>query len=59
MTDPKTEEEEKNDKGKNDYRWIDENVKLARLYVITVPKGRERQTRATQTHNRELPRRGF
>jgi dipeptidyl aminopeptidase/acylaminoacyl peptidase len=38
MTDVKTEEEEKNDKGKNDWRWIDENVKLARLYVLPVQK---------------------
>jgi dipeptidyl aminopeptidase/acylaminoacyl peptidase len=38
MTDAKTEEEEKNDKGKNDFRWIDENVKLARLYMLTIQK---------------------
>src|SRR6478672_11084356 len=38
MTDPKTEEEEKNDQGKNDWRWIDENVKVARLYVLPVQK---------------------
>jgi dipeptidyl aminopeptidase/acylaminoacyl peptidase len=38
MTDPKTEDEDKNDKGKNDYRWVDENVKLARLYVINIQK---------------------
>ncbi len=38
MTDPKTEEEEKNDKGKNDFRWADENLKLARLYVLSVQK---------------------
>jgi len=38
MTDPKTEEEEKNDKGKNDFRWIDENIKLARLYVLPIQK---------------------
>ncbi|HEX5832863.1 MAG TPA: S9 family peptidase [Pyrinomonadaceae bacterium] len=38
IADPKTEEEEKNDKGRNDFRWIDENVKLARLYVIPVQK---------------------
>ncbi len=38
MTDAKTDEEEKNDKGKNDWRWIDENTKLARLYVIPVQK---------------------
>ncbi len=38
MTDSKTDEEEKNDKGKNDFRWIDETVKLARLYVLPVQK---------------------
>jgi dipeptidyl aminopeptidase/acylaminoacyl peptidase len=38
MTDPKSEEEEKNDKGKNDFRWIDENVKLSRLYVLAIQK---------------------
>lgn len=38
MTDSKTEEEEKNDKGKNDFRWIDENIKLARLYVLPIQK---------------------
>src|SRR5215510_5099560 len=38
MTDPKTEDEEKNDKAKNDYRWVDENLKLSRLYVIAVQK---------------------
>ena len=38
MTDAKSEEEEKNDKGKNDFRWVDENVKMSRLYVLTVQK---------------------
>ncbi len=38
MTDPKTEDEEKNDKGRNDFRWIHENTKLARLYVTPVAK---------------------
>ncbi|MDT5269636.1 MAG: hypothetical protein QOH49_1822 [Acidobacteriota bacterium] len=38
MADPKSEEEEKNDKAKNDYRWVDENLKMARLYVIPVQK---------------------
>ena len=37
-TDPKTDEEEKNDKGKNDYRWVDEKLKLARLYVMPLAK---------------------
>ena len=36
--DPKTEDEEKNDKAKNDFRWVDENVKMARLYVIPVQR---------------------
>jgi dipeptidyl aminopeptidase/acylaminoacyl peptidase len=36
--DPKTEEEEKNDKAKNDFRWVDENVKMARLYLLPVQK---------------------
>ena len=38
MVDAKTEEEEKNDKGKNDFRWVDENIKLARLYVLSIQK---------------------
>ncbi|HSK31509.1 MAG TPA: DPP IV N-terminal domain-containing protein, partial [Candidatus Limnocylindria bacterium] len=38
MTDPKTEEEEKNDKGRNDFRWVDENWKMSRLYVLPVEK---------------------
>jgi dipeptidyl aminopeptidase/acylaminoacyl peptidase len=38
MTDPKTEDEEKNDKGRNDFRWVDENLKMSRLYVIPVEK---------------------
>jgi len=38
MTDPKTEEEEKNDKGGNDFHWVDENLKMSRLYVIPVDK---------------------
>src|ERR1043165_7625830 len=38
MSDPKTEDEEKNDKGRNDFRWVDENLKMSRLYVIPVEK---------------------
>jgi dipeptidyl aminopeptidase/acylaminoacyl peptidase len=38
MTDPKTEDEEKNDKGRNDFRWVDENLKMSRLYVIPLEK---------------------
>ena len=38
MADSKSEDEEKNDKARNDFRWVDENLKLARLYVIPVEK---------------------
>jgi len=38
MADPKTEEEEKNDKGKNDFHWVDENLKMSRLYVLAIQK---------------------
>ena len=53
MTDAKTEEEEKNDKGKNDFRWIDENVKLSRLYVLPIQKdaNNKREPRKLTTAN--------
>jgi dipeptidyl aminopeptidase/acylaminoacyl peptidase len=38
MSDAKTEDEEKNDRAKNDFRWMDENIKMSRLYVINVQK---------------------
>src|SRR5262245_61475267 len=38
ITDPKTEEEEKNDKARNDFRWVDENLKMSRLFVIALQK---------------------
>ena len=38
MTDAKTDEEEKNDKSRNDYRWADENPKMSRLYIMPVAK---------------------
>ncbi len=38
MTDPKNEEEDKNDKAKNDFRWVDENLKMSRLYLLTIQK---------------------
>ncbi len=38
MSDTKNEDEEKNDKGKNDFRWVDENYKMSRLYVVPVMK---------------------
>ena len=53
MTDAKSEDEEKNDKGKNDFRWIDENVKMSRLYVLTVQKDAngKREPRKLTTDN--------
>jgi len=38
MTDAKSDDEEKNDKGRNDFRWVDENLKMSRLYVMPVAK---------------------
>jgi dipeptidyl aminopeptidase/acylaminoacyl peptidase len=38
QTDASGEAEEKNTKGKDDWRWVDENTKQARLYVIPVAK---------------------
>ena len=53
MADPKTEEEEKNDKAKNDFRWIDENQKMARLYVMSLQKDAKgkREPRKLTTEN--------
>ena len=38
MTDAKSDDEEKNDKSKNDFRWVEENIKMARLYIISIDK---------------------
>lgn len=38
MRDAPTDDEEKNNKGKDDWRWIDENVKMNRLNVINLEK---------------------
>ena len=56
MTDAKTEEEEKNDKGKNDWRWIDENTKLSRLYVLSIQKDAngKREPRKLTTENYQV-----
>ncbi|HEX6279371.1 MAG TPA: S9 family peptidase [Pyrinomonadaceae bacterium] len=39
MSDAKSSDEEANDKGRNDFRWYEENYKLARLYVVPLAKG--------------------
>jgi dipeptidyl aminopeptidase/acylaminoacyl peptidase len=52
MPDPKTEEEEKADKEKRDARVIDEQFKLARLYVVAVEEeagGRRAPKRLTES----------
>ncbi|HEU4933092.1 MAG TPA: S9 family peptidase, partial [Pyrinomonadaceae bacterium] len=56
MTDAKSDEEEKNDKGKNDFRWIDENVKFARLYVLSLQKDAngKREPRKLTTANYQV-----
>jgi Tol biopolymer transport system component len=53
MTDAKTEDEEKNDKAKNDFRWVDENLKMSRLYVIPLQKDAngKREPRKLTTEN--------
>jgi dipeptidyl aminopeptidase/acylaminoacyl peptidase len=53
MNDAKTEDEEKNDKAKNDFRWVDENLKMSRLYVIPVQKDAngKREPRKLTTEN--------
>jgi dipeptidyl aminopeptidase/acylaminoacyl peptidase len=53
MADAKSEEEEKNDKARNDFRWVDENFKFARLYVIPLQKNAngKREPRKLTTEN--------
>ncbi|MEJ7847143.1 MAG: S9 family peptidase [Pyrinomonadaceae bacterium] len=55
-SDAKTDDEEKNDKGKNDFRWMDENIKMARLYVIPVMKNDagKREARKLTNDNRHV-----
>ena len=53
MSDNKSEDEEKNDKGKNDFRWVNENQKMSRLYVVSVMKDAngKREPRKLTTEN--------
>lgn len=55
MSDKKSDDEEKNDKGKNDFRWVDENVKMSRLFVVSVMKDangkREPRQLTTESYN--------
>lgn len=47
MSDPPTADEEKNNKGKDDSRWLDENVKMSHIHVVPVAKNADgkRETR--------------
>ncbi|NRF71498.1 S9 family peptidase [Aquincola sp. S2] len=36
MADPRSDEDERNAKGRNDARWLDEDWKMARLYIVDV-----------------------
>ena len=47
MPDAPTEEEEKRNKGKDDWKWVEEDVKMTRLHVVTAQKnaGGRRETR--------------
>ncbi|MCY7346785.1 MAG: S9 family peptidase [Pyrinomonadaceae bacterium] len=53
ISDLKTDEEEKNDKGRNDFRWIDENQKMSRLYLMPMAKDAngKREPRKLTTEN--------
>lgn len=55
MTDPKNDDEEKNDKGRNDFRWVDENLKMSRLHIVPVQKDaagkREPKKLTTENYN--------
>lgn len=56
MIDAKSEDEEKNDKARNDFRWVDENIKMSRLYVMPVAKdaGGKRESRKLTAENRSV-----
>ncbi len=61
MTDKKGDDEEKNDKGKNDFRWVDENTKMSRLFVVSVMKDAQgkREPRQLTTENYNVGGGGF
>lgn len=54
MPDPKTDEQEKADKEKRDARVVDEDLKLARLYVIPVEKNEEGRRTAKRLTEGEM-----
>jgi len=56
MADAKSDDEDKNDKARNDFRWVDENIKMSRLYVMPVAKDAngKRDQRQLTTENRSV-----
>lgn len=56
MTDAKSDDEDKNDKARNDFRWVDENIKMSRLYVMPVAKDAngKRESRKLTADNRSV-----
>ncbi len=54
MTDPKSDDEEKNDKARNDFRWVDENPRMSRLFTISVARDADgkREPRRLTAENR-------
>lgn len=61
QNDAPSDDEEKSNKGKDDSRWIDENVKLNQLYVVPVAKNAEgkRETRKLSKSNYNISDGGF
>lgn len=54
MRDPQSDAEEKDAKGKDDSRWVDENVKMNRLYVLNIDKdtaGKREPRKLTADYN--------
>jgi dipeptidyl aminopeptidase/acylaminoacyl peptidase len=51
MRDVKTETEEKSDKGRDDWRWVQENTKFSHLYLVPIERGAsgKRETRKLTT----------
>jgi dipeptidyl aminopeptidase/acylaminoacyl peptidase len=48
MTDPKSEQEEKDDKARNDMRVVDENIKKSKLWIVPVAKDEKGKREARQ-----------
>ncbi|HKP69906.1 MAG TPA: S9 family peptidase [Pyrinomonadaceae bacterium] len=59
MADAKSDDEDKNDKGRNDFRWVDENSKMARLYVIPFAKDASGKREAKKLTNDNRSVTGF